>query len=78
MTCRELTDFIADYLSDMLPAETRTQFEHHLALCGNCVRYLAGYRATVALGRQAFDDLDAEIPASVPEDLVKAILASRR
>jgi hypothetical protein len=31
----------------------------------------------VALGKRAFDDDDAAVPADVPEDLVKAILAAR-
>ena len=76
MTCREFADFIADYLSDDLGADSRSQFEHHLTLCPNCQRYLDGYRATVRLGKAAFADADAPVPADVPEDLVKAILAA--
>jgi anti-sigma factor RsiW len=78
VTCRELADFIADYLAGALPDETQAQFERHLDACGNCVKYLDGYRTTVELGRRAFDDLDADVPAAVPEELVKAILESRR
>ena len=43
MTCRELADFIADYLSDELPAHVRAAFDEHLRVCPNCVKYLAGY-----------------------------------
>ena len=78
MTCRELVDFIADYLSEALPAETRAQFERHLGACSNCGMYLDGYRETVKLGQCAFDDPDAPVPDTVPEELVKAILAARR
>jgi anti-sigma factor RsiW len=78
MTCRELADFIADYLSGEIPAETRRQFDHHLSRCPNCVNYLAAYKATVELGRRAFEDQDAEVPPDVPEQLVKAILAARK
>ena len=78
MTCRELADFIADYLSEALPGDTRTQFEHHLGDCSNCVMYLDGYRQAVKLGQAAFDDPDAPVPDTVPEELVKAILAARR
>jgi mono/diheme cytochrome c family protein len=67
MTCRELADFLADYLSDDLSAETRTQFEQHLSRCPNCRQYLADYRATIELGRRAFTDEDAGVPAEVPE-----------
>ena len=78
MTCRELADFIADYLSGALPGDARAQFERHLGACTNCVGYLEGYRETVKLGRAAFDNPDAPVPDTVPEELVKAILAARR
>jgi anti-sigma factor RsiW len=78
VTCRELADFIGNYLSGELPAGARAEFEHHLRLCPNCRRYLADYQASVALGKRAFDDDDARLPEHVPEDLVQAILAARR
>ena len=78
MTCREFAEFIADYLSGELSAETRAQFEHHLGVCPNCVAYLSNYRDTIELGRRAFADDDAAVPGDMPDDLVQAILASRR
>jgi anti-sigma factor RsiW len=78
VTCREFADFIADYLSGELSVETRAQFEHHLGVCPNCVAYLSNYRDTIALGRRAFADDDTAVPGDVPDDLVQAILASRR
>jgi anti-sigma factor RsiW len=78
VTCRELADFIADYLTGDLSAEIRAAFDHHLSLCPNCRRYLAGYEATVTLGRHAFDADDSPVPADVPEELVRAILLARR
>jgi anti-sigma factor RsiW len=78
VTCREFAEFIADYLSGELPAETRAQFERHLVVCPNCAVYLSNYRDTIALGRRAFADEDARLPDDVPDDLVQAILASRR
>jgi len=76
VTCRELADFMGDYLSGELPPALRGRFDYHLTLCINCQRYLASYRETVALGKQAFADA-AALPADVPEELVKAILAAR-
>jgi anti-sigma factor RsiW len=77
MTCRELTDFILDYLSDELPARLREAFERHLEACPNCRVYLASYELTVHAGKLAFADEGAgERP--MPEDLVQAILAARR
>ena len=78
MTCRELADFMADYLSGELPESTRQRFDHHLSLCSNCVNYLASYKATVEMGRRAFDDEDAAVPPDVPEELIKAIISARQ
>ena len=78
MTCREFADFITDYLAGDLPQDSRASFERHLRVCQNCQKYLAGYQETVTLGKRAFDQTAAELPADVPDDLVKAILESRR
>lgn len=78
MTCREFADYIADYLSGELPADGRAQFEQHLTVCPNCVKYLAAYKASIQLGRAAFEDPDATVPDDVPESLVQAILSSKR
>jgi len=78
MTCREFIDFLDDYVASDLPGDRRKLFEEHLAICPDCVHYLASYRQTIALGQQSFEDLEDEVPADVPEDLIKAILAARR
>ena len=75
MTCRECAEFLSDYLDGELAIEVRLVFESHLSLCPNCVTYLEQFRATVLAGQAAFGD-DAE--AVVPEELIQAILASRR
>jgi anti-sigma factor RsiW len=77
MTCREFADFMMDYLSGELPSADRSRFEQHLVLCSNCRKYLTSYEETVKLGKKAFDD-DTALPADVPEELVRAILAARR
>ena len=77
MTCRELTDFILDYVGGTLEPEVRARFEHHLTLCPGCVNYLSAYRATIALGRGAFDDEDQLVEqAGVPESLIRAVLSA--
>ena len=77
MTCRDFADFLADYLAGDLPKDVLASFDEHIAVCPNCVRYLAHYRESIALGRQAFRDLDAGVASDVPEDLISAILAAR-
>src|SRR5262245_38148435 len=77
VTCREFADFMMDYLSDELPSDSRRAFDYHLSLCNNCQRYLAGYQESVKLGKRAFEDDDAPLPTTVPEELVKAILTAR-
>jgi anti-sigma factor RsiW len=78
VTCRELADFIAGYLSGELSPDAHRLFVSHLTRCPNCQKYLASYEAAVALGRRAFDDEQDGLPADVPADLIDAILASRR
>ena len=79
MTCRELTDFLADYLSDELPASQRSAFDRHLSVCPACRRYLASYRATIEMGKAALrPSEDEEVPPEVPQGLVDAILAARK
>lgn len=78
MTCREVADFLMDYLSgDLSPGVLRT-FEEHLRICEACRIYLADYRTARELGRHAFADDDARADeAGVPEVLIRSILASR-
>jgi anti-sigma factor RsiW len=78
VTCREFAEFIGEFLDGELPSAERQAFEHHLARCGNCTRYLESYRQTVALGKGAFADPDRSLPADVPEELADAILRARR
>jgi anti-sigma factor RsiW len=77
MTCREVSEFLMAYLDDELPVRKRRVFEEHLHECEDCVAYLESYKATIELGKAAFDCDDDGVPASVPDELVQAILRSR-
>jgi predicted anti-sigma-YlaC factor YlaD len=74
MNCKQVNQFLADYLDGSLPWRQRVAFKLHLLICRHCRRYLASYKATVrvagSLGR-------ADEP-QVPDELVRAILAVRR
>jgi len=76
MTCRQLSEFLMQYISGELPAELRAVFAAHLASCPECLAYVPSYEATVRLAQQVGDD-DAAL-GTVPEKLVGAILAARR
>ncbi len=76
MPCREVIEFLADYLSDALPPEQRAAFDAHLQRCPECVAYLRSYEETIKVGKQACTGSDARSDA-VPEELVQAILAAR-
>jgi anti-sigma factor RsiW len=72
MTCLEVIGFVMDYIDGALSASQRREFERHLAVCHSCVAYLRTYEATIRLETKTkIEDV------TVPEDLVRAILASR-
>ena len=73
MTCRDFANFLVDYLDDGLPADVRQRFDAHLEECPDCVQYLRQYRDTIRLTSAAGDQL-----ASIPEELVRAIVLSAR
>jgi len=78
ITCRDVLDFLMAYEEGELAPEIRAEFDRHLAACPPCVDYLASYRRTLSLEKQAFDSVSEERSCGdVPEDLVQAILASR-
>jgi len=78
VTCKDLADFLDEYIADTMPAVRRTLVEEHLAACPDCQHYLASYRETVRLGKVAFARTDDPVPASVPEGLLAALRASRQ
>jgi anti-sigma factor RsiW len=78
MTCRELTEFLADYLEGELPEPRKLVFEQHLAACPDCRLYLDSYRRTVEAAKAAYATDDDAIPQGVPPALVQAVLEARR
>ena len=73
-----MIDFLWRYEEhDLSPAERRA-FDRHLAVCPSCRAYLGSYRKTIALGRAAYADPGADVPAEVPDEIVAGILAARR
>lgn len=75
ITCRELIEFLREFLDGELSPRQVAIFDAHLRICPDCVNYVASYRTTLALERVTIDD--PAPPAPLPEELVRAILASR-
>ena len=69
MNCREISEFLREFVAGDLDDDVRTQFERHVADCTNCTAFLAQYTATISASRKACED-----PQEVPPELVEAIL----
>ncbi len=78
LTCRELIDFLGDYRSGDLPADTRAAFESHLTICRHCRDYLRTYEDAIKLGRGALLTDTDPAPPGVPATLVNAIVNAIR
>ena len=77
ITCQELLDFLYLYLEGEMPEDRRSEFDRHLAVCDPCRGYIRQYEDAIRLGKAAFSDPDGP-PADTPEELVQAILKTRR
>jgi len=75
-SCKDLIDFLDDYLAGRLSDPVRARFEQHMAQCPPCKDYLRTYRDTVELARESCRKSLA-LPEGMPELLVKAIVESR-
>ena len=78
LSCKEFVEFLDDYLAGALDEGRRAEFNAHLGICVSCVAFMKTYQAAVKLGKAAFQPTSEPVPASVPEELVRAILAARR
>ena len=74
LSCRDFTEFLDDYVEDTLDPERKAVFERHIAICTDCRNYLSSYRATMRASQLAFRDTVEPVPASIPEELLRAIL----
>lgn len=77
MKCREVVEFLMDYLNRDLADGERDAFDRHCVDCPPCKTYLESYKESVRLGKCICDDPEGPVPADVPDELVRAILAAR-
>lgn len=78
ITCKEFEDFIISYLEGGLTKHERRLFEIHLRFCRECREYLAVYKTSIEAAKKGVVDEALARPEAVPEDLVAAVIASRR
>lgn len=71
--CRDLADFLSEYLEGRLPAAQRAVFESHLSACPPCVDYMRSFETAIEAGKQA-----CASDVKIPERLVQAILKARK
>jgi anti-sigma factor RsiW len=68
LACREIVELVTDYLEGRMPAEERTRFEQHLAICSGCRTYLEQIRQTIAAVGAAREE---DIAPAAREDLLR-------
>jgi predicted anti-sigma-YlaC factor YlaD len=77
MNCRDVTEFLSDYLDGELPLRQRVSFKLHLLLCRDCRRYLRSFATTIKLTQSLRVQSAADDDPPIPGALVQAILAAR-
>jgi hypothetical protein len=77
MTCKEVNQFLADYLDGELSRRQRWSLRLHLLLCRHCRQYLASYATTVRIARALGAEADETALGDPPEELVRAIMSAR-
>lgn len=78
MSCRELVEFLDEYLAGGMEPARVSAFNEHLAACPPCVAYMKTYQRSRTWARESLLQEKDAVPEEVPEKLVKAVLAARR
>jgi anti-sigma factor RsiW len=73
VACAPGVDLLMDFFEGVLPAEVSTAIEEHVAGCARCAAFVASYRATPRILRDA---TAANLPADVEASL-RAFLRAR-
>jgi anti-sigma factor RsiW len=66
IVCASGVELLMDYLEGVLSPELRAAVEAHVATCPRCVAFIASYRETPRILREATaKDMPADLPASL-------------
>lgn len=74
MPCVSGVDLLMDYLEGVLPASTVTALDGHVAGCRRCQAFVASYRATPGILREA---TEVTLPAALQSSLLAWLRARR-
>lgn len=73
VTCRSGVELLMEYLEGVLPADVQAALEAHVAGCPRCAAFVASYRETPRILREA---TGAALPADIEASL-RAFLRAR-
>jgi len=76
LTCEQVDRFLYDFHEDTLTYSERVKFKLHLSMCKECKTYVRDYKNTIRLSKEGIPT--AEPLTKVPEELVQAIIKSRK
>jgi anti-sigma factor RsiW len=71
MTCKQLVEWVTEYLEGALPAADRARFEEHLEECPGCRDYLAQFATTIRLTGRLPGAADG-VPVETRRQLLRA------
>ena len=71
VTCASGVELLNDYLEGVLPHDLRADLEAHVAACPRCTAFVAAYRETPRILREA-------TAAALPPDLEASLMAFLR
>jgi anti-sigma factor RsiW len=67
VTCATGVDYLMEYLEGVLPSDIRVELEGHVSACPRCTAFIAAYRETSRIVRQATE------VASMPAQAQRAL-----
>ena len=77
MTCREIRDYLVDYLAGDLAPQERNELERHLEGCSHCADHVDASRHALHVSRAALQSLQNPSADEVPDALLKAVLGMK-
>ena len=77
ITCTEFEQFVIDFYEKTLSDKQHSMFEFHMSICPKCNVHFRSYVLAIELGKKVCEGEGDDLVEDVPEDLVRAILATR-